>query len=228
MIVENRYGRYSLPKSMAHRPVGMALRCGGVWESTTIQLLQSGCAHSIIHAGAFIGDMLPALSQALAPGKVIYAFEPNPESCEAAVETIALNQLGNVHLSGRALGPNSEMPAVLGITHRGTSWGGGSRIFDNPSTAPVGEDTIKVTMVRLDDVIPADERISLIHLDVEGYEEKALRGAERIINQWHPALIIEWLNHKKKAGLVSWLEDLGYHHSTTVDANWVWKWSAKC
>jgi hypothetical protein len=48
----------------------------------------------------------------------------------------------------------------------------------------------EVQTVRLDDVIPAGERITFIKADIEGSEYAMLQGAKRIIQTYKPRLAI--------------------------------------
>ena len=49
----------------------------------------------------------------------------------------------------------------------------------------------EVEMVKLDSIIPNDCKISLIHLDLEGYEFEALKGAKEIIERDKPIIVLE-------------------------------------
>lgn len=55
------------------------------------------------------------------------------------------------------------------------------------------EGSIAVEVVTVDEVIPAERRISIIHLDVEGFEKPALAGALKSIRRCKPILILESL-----------------------------------
>lgn len=50
---------------------------------------------------------------------------------------------------------------------------------------------IDVTLKKLDDLIPADKKISLIKIDVEGAEFKVLQGAKQLITRDLPVVIFE-------------------------------------
>ncbi|MFT6717598.1 MAG: FkbM family methyltransferase [Saprospiraceae bacterium] len=50
---------------------------------------------------------------------------------------------------------------------------------------------INVTLKKLDDLIPADKKISLIKIDVEGAEYKVLQGAKELITRDKPVVIFE-------------------------------------
>lgn len=55
----------------------------------------------------------------------------------------------------------------------------------------------------------------LMHLDIEGFELFALKGAEETIRRCHPVIALEWMNHGEKYGapdeaMLAYLESLGY------------------
>lgn len=50
---------------------------------------------------------------------------------------------------------------------------------------------LRVECQRLDDVVPQDRSINFIKIDVEGGELSALRGAPRILKDFHPPILFE-------------------------------------
>lgn len=61
----------------------------------------------------------------------------------------------------------------------------------------------------------------LIHLDVEGWEFPALKGAEETIKKCSPVIALEWMNHGTKYGYLNedinkWLYALGYTESHDI------------
>lgn len=79
-LCENAFGRYCVPKSSQHRPASQEVLRGRVWERETIEFMRRHALdRDVVHAGMFFGDFLPGLAPALAPGRKIFAFEPNPE-----------------------------------------------------------------------------------------------------------------------------------------------------
>lgn len=48
-----------------------------------------------------------------------------------------------------------------------------------------------IPVKKLDDIIPENENVTLIKLDIEGYEKNALMGAEQIIKRCKPIVIAE-------------------------------------
>jgi FkbM family methyltransferase len=144
----------------------------------------------MVHAGAFFGDMLPALSRA-AGGCTVWAFEPVTEAFRCAQITAAINGLHNVALHNVGLGAECSS-AIMKVRDQYymEPMGGGSRVVD---AVPDGETFVEVRLNAIDDVVPNDRRVALIHLDVEGFEKEALSGALRTIRRSLPTLIIETL-----------------------------------
>jgi len=190
-ISYNRHGGYCVPLSSAYRPAAQSILRGDVWESETIDfMVEHVGTGDIVHAGTYFGDFLPALSRACSPGSVVWAFEPNPENFRCAKITMAINTLSNVNLKNAGVGEANSMLPMRIFGADGMALGGTSRFLgDVRDVSP--EQTVQVETVRLDDHIPEDRRISLIQLDVEGFEQQALSGALRLIERCRPVIILE-------------------------------------
>jgi len=188
ILAENKYGKYAIPKSSQHRPAAQVVMKGNVYEPETIKfLLNNGDDGLIIHAGTFYGDFLPALMQS---GKRVYAFEPVKENYEHARETMELNDYPdhNVLLFQGGLGDVSERRDIMTVNHAGKNLGGMSRyVYERAKPEQLESTTVMV----LDSCVTEHEDVSIIQLDVEGFEEKALMGAMEIIRASKPILILE-------------------------------------
>ncbi|HWA92367.1 MAG TPA: FkbM family methyltransferase [Rhizomicrobium sp.] len=188
-LASNEYGKYCVPLSSKERPAAAAVLTGKVWEPRTIAFMATHCGDGdVVHAGAYFGDFLPALSQALAPGARLWAFEPSEENHACAAETVALNALANVSLFKAGLGPRAGTASLCISKPGGESLGGASTITRKEHRRRGYEE---VQMMSLDDVVGADRKVSILQLDVEGYEQKALKGAQAILNRCKPLLILE-------------------------------------
>lgn len=219
LFAQNHYGSYFIPDGTAHRPASACLLRGEVWEADTIAFI---AAHhggaDVIHAGTFFGDFLPALSQALTPDQLIWAFEPNAENFFCATLTMKVNGLSNVRLTHAGLGAeNSQLPQKQWDSKKQMKAGGASKIYmDITGKAPA--DFTNVSVVRGEDII-GSRRVSLIHLDVEGFEYQALLGLLPIIQEQRPTLILETVPDEHF--MQTHLFPLGYRRECQCDDNTV-------
>ena len=176
-IAKNKYGVYSIPKSIEYTYTSQIILNGGVHEDTTIDYLKS-VGGNIIHAGSGFGDFLPALKDC----DSIWAFEPNRLMYQSSLGTIELNNLSNVNLFPYAIGEYEGVVNLKELDDSGIQMGPRSEISDNG---------VEVKITKLDSIIPKDCKISAIHLDLEGYEFQALNGAKEIIERDKPIIVLE-------------------------------------
>ena len=175
MIVKNEYGTYSVPNEIHYTYTAQTIINGNVHEPTTIEYLKS-IGGNIIHAGTGFGDFLPALKNFN-----VFTFEPNQLMYHAALETIKLNNLTNVTIYPYAIGDYDGENKLKHIDQLGQEMGPRSEIGDG----------IVVKQVKLDTIIPKSTKIDVIHLDLEGYEFEALKGAKEIIERDKPIIVLE-------------------------------------
>jgi FkbM family methyltransferase len=177
MIAKNEYGLYSIPKEIEYTYTAQLILEGGVHEDTTIDYIKS-IGGNIIHSGSGFGDFLPALKDC----DKVFTFEPNSLMYQSSLETISLNNLKNIEIFPYAIGNYDGIGLLKHIDERGLEMGPRSEM---------GTDGVEVKMVKLDSIIPTDCRISLIHLDLEGYEFEAIEGAKEIIERDKPIIVLE-------------------------------------
>lgn len=106
----------------------------------------------------------------------IYAFEPDRKNYENCIKVSKEDGIRNIEILNKGLWDcTTELPFM-------EAGDAGSKIS--------GETGNKViSTVKVDDIV-GNDRISLIKLDVEGAELKALRGAEQTIRRCRPRLAI--------------------------------------
>lgn len=218
LIAYNQYGGYFTPLSSQKRSAVQAILRGKAFEPDTISFMRNNCQKGdIVHAGTFFGDFLPALSSGLSEQGKIWAFEPNLENYRCAQITIQINDLKNVHLFNFGLGDKKTTTKMLVENKNGVSLGGGSKIIESNTT---DGKTIEISINKIDDIVPIDRQVSIIQLDVEGYEKEALSGALLTIQRCKPILILEDNNNIINT---SWFKenifDLGYQEKGKIHAN---------
>ncbi len=220
-IAENQYGRYCVPDAFADREVPELLAAGQVYEPRTIarlrHLMGSG---DIVTGGAFVGDFLPALAESLHPQAQIHTFEPAPMTHAAAAHTLHINGLRDVTLHNVAVG---DAPATLPLQL--SRFDGGPQMAAAAKLAPgeTGGHVVNVPVVRLDDLIPEERIVSVLHLDVEGFELRALMGAQRLIRRNAPVIVLEAAKRRMqmlyKRTLRQHFPHLQYHVSEVIENN---------
>lgn len=195
VIGKNRYGVYAVPACTAEtEQLAKNVLSGGVHEPGTIQyILDNRGEGVVVHAGTYFGDFLPALS---GKGHRVYAFEPGLEWYRCAKITLDLNFLEGEHdtkLYNFGLGAERDSSRqLLTMRREDDGEGGASRIIQHPD----GVEPFRmqyIELVTIDSMISDEEKneVTIIHLDIEGYEEEALKGAVEIMRASKPILIIE-------------------------------------
>lgn len=215
-VAYNRFGGYCVPNGSEHGYDVQAILRGRVYEPMTLSLMaEVAGGGDIVHAGAYFGDFLPALSRACAPGAVVWAFEPNDDSFRCAEITCLINGLTNTNIRRAALGASVGEVAMRSIDVIGRKMGGKSEV----QIATGAHADSLVPMVTLDASIPPDREVAVIQLDLEGYEQHALAGALALVARCKPTLIIETLPDPQ------WIEEhltpLGYRLVQNVHHNHV-------
>ena len=213
-IAYNKHGGYCVPLASRDRWPAQWVLWGEVHEPMTIECMTANCRDGdVVHAGAYFGDFLPALSWACGPDALVWSFEPNRENYRCASITLAINGIRNVELFNSALGDRRESRILATSDATGHALGGSSRILSREEDwgpAPANESgsgpdpglevagrhgraTETVQVLTIDEVVPPDRTVSVIHLDLEGHEHQALAGALQTIRRCSPLIIVETL-----------------------------------
>lgn len=172
---------YFVPSYAEHRPAVIQILEEKLYEPEThrfVEFLFRKSSGSMIHAGAFFGDMLPNFSRIV--DGTIYAFEPVLENYILAKLTIDENNLRNIILFNSALGSKIENLHINTVQSETTHAGGSSKI-DNDG---------RICTVTTIDSLGLNNLV-LVELDVEGYELSALEGAQASIQRCKPVIAIE-------------------------------------
>ncbi|QEW22900.1 methyltransferase, FkbM family [Marinibacterium anthonyi] len=224
-IAHNANGSYCVPDLFAGREVPGVLAAGGIYEPRTLERLRElSSGGDIVTGGAFVGDFLPFLGRCLAPGAQIISFEPHPLTWKAAQHTLWLNGLDRVTVHNVAVGEKADVLPLRLSRPDGTPMAAASRLAPDAAQAagdPSNDKVVNVDVVPLDDLVGTDRAVSVLHLDVEGHEEPALRGAARILQRCRPAVVLECAGPKRSGGFLAVLGQLapeaGYAISDVIE-----------
>jgi FkbM family methyltransferase len=152
---------------------------GEMWESWNHELLEEYTepGTTVIDVGAHIGTHTIVMSRMVGADGRVYAFEPQKKVFRELVSNLRLNGIDNVVPLRYAVG------AEAGIIEMDPIWD------KNEAATAVGKGGDQAELRTIDSFDFSN--VSLIKIDVEGYEGYVLDGSEKTIRTWRPAIIIE-------------------------------------
>jgi len=172
------------------------------------------------HAGQF-----SKLFARMAPAGRVYAFEPSAYARSLMVPALKLNAIGNVTLLPLGL---SDAPGKITlrtpVKASGALGFGLAHVGAVDASRPAIDQAVALTT--LDDFVAERglERLDFIKADIEGWELRALKGGERSLRRFGPALFLEVDGvclaraGDTPADLFAWLAALGYDAPTYAGA----------
>jgi FkbM family methyltransferase len=163
--------------------IGAFVRSEGHFEADEIELAASLLEPGMlaVDVGANIGAFTVALASAVAPGGTVLAFEPHAGSRQRLARTLELNGLTNVVVDERAV---AEEPGQAELFEYGPgfeSWATLAPRRIEHEGRPLDATRTPVATTTLDEY--GIERIDLLKIDVEGAEERVLRGAAGLLGR---------------------------------------------
>ena len=198
------------PACIAHH-----VTTGGVPEEFDVQIFRFFLPYikTMFDVGANTGLYCFVAAHGCPSEARIHAFEPQPDACEIMHKTINLNNWEDrvcVHAMG--LG---DKPGDLDLHVAGT----GSS-FDNNFLDHVESPVLRVPVDTLDNQAAqlGIDKLDFIKIDVEGFEQSVLEGAQEVVRKDSPVLLIEIAEHLRGrkyrnlnyAKTLAWLHGFGY------------------
>ena len=166
----------------------------------------------VVDAGANIGYMTMLFAARVGQTGVVHSFEPHPQVCAALRRNVdRMDKPGNagrVVVHECALGDASGKAQLLETDYFAINEGT-ARIT---STAEADTGSVKrhqVPIETLDSLFPT-ESFALLKIDVEGFEAKVLKGADRLLSQQRVRHVIYEDHTRGRSGLAGLLSGHGY------------------
>jgi FkbM family methyltransferase len=125
---------------------------------------------TVIDAGANVGSLAVLAAAVVGPRGRVYAIEPHPLIFSYLKKNISLNRFSNVATFNVALG-NREQFVMF------------SDCRTDDQNKVSRESGLLVSMKKLDDLGIQDQQISLLKIDVEGYEKFVIQGAAETLKR---------------------------------------------
>ncbi|MBU0766674.1 FkbM family methyltransferase [Patescibacteria group bacterium] len=171
-----------------------------------------------VDVGANIGLFTLMAARQVGPTGHVYSFEPGATNCVLMRKNVEHNGYNNVTIIQKAV-----------LDHSGscTLFKSGFNTADHRTyCVSKGRKQTTIDCVSLDDYFSPDIHIDMIKMDIEGVEEVAIRGMDRILATKKPLqFIVEcWPSVLKKVGtdpfkLFASLEQRGFKLSVIDDAS---------
>ena len=190
------------------RAIGRSIVTTGLFDlavsETLARLIDAG--DTVVDAGANVGYMTVLAATAAGRAGRVLAFEPHPELFEALQRNAVYARRFGCAVETRrvALGDNQGL-ASLQIP---ASFAGNDGLATLVDGQPAAQ-SVPVTVERLDDVV--DGPVSVMKLDVEGFEAPVLRGARRLLTGHRLRHIVFEEHDVQRSEVVRMLRDAGYH-----------------
>lgn len=141
----------------------------------------------VVDVGANIGFMTGLFSLLCGTSGEVHSFEPSPTTFSKLQGVVASNRLSNVSLHNAGCGSSrSEMNLHL------TRSSGNSTLRHAATEFKDLKTTQRVRIEVLDDYLaPKIQRLDLIKIDTEGFEDEVLQGCRRLLRQFQPVVYVE-------------------------------------
>jgi FkbM family methyltransferase len=230
-----RYGYhpYSISITTPLRPVTMVihpfkngcvdehLSAAGVWEPDLAKQLvaQLSPGDTFIDIGANIGYHTLFVAGSFDDRVHIHAFEPQPSLCRLLRRSVTKSQLRNVHVHETGLG-DAASTALLSVRRDNI---GSSSVLPHTIDVKVTNQT-PISIQTLDSHLPTIGRVTVIKIDVEGFEYEALRGGQTLLQRDQPTIFLEFspalyelAYPGKTADFIDFLTSIGYSFFTLTD-----------
>jgi FkbM family methyltransferase len=179
-----------------------------------------------VDIGANLGFFSLLLGRLAGPGGSIYAFEPVPANAATIDRNARLNHMGNIEVLTLALSSVDGRDELLLARHVGGA------VLRSAGTPPDRAGGMDVETASLDTLVERGrvKPPGVVKIDVEGAEMDVLRGMDRVLRRWAPAVVVELDDEtvgaceQKVSSCRSFLHDLGYRtellSSSYPDGRW--------
>lgn len=151
-----------------------------------------------VDIGANVGYHTLAIASAVGPNGQVHAFEANPDVMHLLQATMVINRFtsfrgtGRVNLYQKAV---CDAPGVITLEAAPGHYGSGHVVTASPLSdfGPEYSSRVEVPAVTLDSMLADSRPVDFLHMDIEGAEPIALKGAQAVIDR-SPTLriVTEW------------------------------------
>ncbi len=191
LTIRGKFNRYFMDLDLSNWSDRRTYFLGRYYDLPTqlliLNVLRPG--DRMVDIGSNIGMIALVASRVVGEHGVVDGFEPNPVCCARLCRTIDRNGIRNIRLHQLALGARKEVQELTLVTEDSLL----ATLTKMPeSQQNLVKDRIDVMVERGDDILLRDDHlITLIKIDVEGFECPTLSGLDETIKRWRPVIVTE-------------------------------------
>jgi FkbM family methyltransferase len=189
------------------------------WEDSTLRIWAelSSKGGICVDVGAYLGVF--AIVASLSGAKKVIALEPNPLAFAATMENVMLNGLeDSIEVLQLAASNKFGESSLLTMPYRPLSSGAhieltahSSIVYNSKFRRYASIKRSDVKLITLDSILMEErDKVSVLKIDVEGYELLVLEGASNTIESNRPKLIIEIVNERQRQLIDRRMSSFGY------------------
>jgi len=157
--------------------------------------------------GSNIGFFSLIAARLVGPSGHVIAFEADPEIAARASENLAYNNFSHAIVEQKAVW---SAPGVVKFERAQTSASPDRGLGHIASSSAPSLNTISVEAVSLDQYISSHPLPDFLKCDVEGAEVEVFEGADRLLREKRPVLLVEMHSSENHAQLRSKFRKLSY------------------
>lgn len=184
-----------------------SLLSGDFYEPVLLRhVLDNYTGGAVLDVGANVGNHSVFFAHYLQdkPDFSLDAFEPEASAHRFLSENLA-NNVSSPRISVHNLAVGSTSGSVDLNSGSSNNLGAAKVIRSSHDS------TLKIEMKSLDEIIPPSKKVSIIKMDIEGFEPNALIGGQRILSDNSPILYIEADSEKRKEDIEDIIQPLRYN-----------------
>ena len=151
----------------------------------------------VIDIGANVGHYTKRFSELVGEKGRVIAFEPVPTTFSLLSANVELFAHSNVSLINAAV---SDKLDVTGMSI--PKFSTGLTNYYEAQLSSSSENVLRVLTISLDS-LRINQNVALVKIDVEGHESFVLAGMQKLIEKYHPVLIVETDSNEVIANLTS-------------------------
>ena len=164
---------------------------------------------ALIDAGAYVGDLCMPVANRFKESTV-YAIEPSDKCLHYIKKLVKINEMHNVTTLSFVLSDH------VGIKYQTMKEDNANSKYHAVATSerPSSDHISHKSSTTLDHLVHTNvikDAISIIHLDLEGMELKALAGCRTIIEKQRPYFVIETLGQTERRNVIEFFTQFNYH-----------------